>query len=207
MGRVFSGFSSGTDVVPTQFFEELLPEITDLAELKVTAFVFHLLNQFEGDNRYLFREDFTEQSRFMEGLSEDPAEAEALLDAGLEAAEERGTLLKALYDDKPIYFLNSPKGRAALERLEDGTWLPNAFVHLSGQTDLFRPTIFKLYEENIGPLTPMIAEVLKDCERDYPYEWISDAVQEAVLANARSWRYVESILRSWKENGHYGTSQ
>ena len=207
MGRVFSGFSSGTDVVPTQFFEELLPEITDLAELKVTAFVFHLLNQFEGDNRYLFREDFTEQSCFMEGLSEDPAEAEALLDAGLEAAEERGTLLKALYDDKPIYFLNSPKGRAALERLEDGTWLPNAFVHLSGQTDLFRPTIFKLYEENIGPLTPMIAEVLKDCERDYPYEWISDAVQEAVLANARSWRYVESILRSWKENGHYGTSQ
>ena len=206
MKRVFSGFSSGIEVVPTQFFEELLPDIDSLAELKVTAFIFHLLNQFEGDQRYLFREDFTEQAVFMRGLAADEAEAEALLDEGLDAAEERGTILKALYDGKPIYFLNSPKGRAALERLEDGTWLPNAFVHLSGQSDLFRPTIFKLYEENIGPLTPMIAEILKDCEKDYPYEWISDAVQEAVLANARSWRYVESILRSWKENGHHGTS-
>ncbi len=204
MPRVFSGFSSGIEVVPTQFFEELLPEINDLTELRVTVFVFYLLNQFEGDQRFLFREDFTEQARFMNSLSEDPEEAERLLDEGLAAAEERGTLLRADYEDKALFFLNSPKGRAALARLEDGSWIPNSFMHLSVQTEIFRPTIFKLYEENIGPLTPMIADVLRDCEKDYPYEWIRDAVEEAVVNNARNWRYIESILRSWKENGRHG---
>ena len=205
MTRVFSGFSSGIEVVPVQFFEELLPEISSLAELKVTVFIFHLLNQFEGDQRFLFRDDFAEQKQFMLGLSEDPDEAGRLLDEGLSAAEERGTILKALYDDKAIYFLNSPKGRAALSKLEEGSWIPNSFLHLSVQTELFRPTIFKLYEENIGPLTPMIADILRDCQKDYPYEWICDAVEEAVTNNARSWRYIESILRSWKENGRHGT--
>ena len=115
------------------------------------------------------------------------------------------SLLTALYAEKPLYFLNSPKGRAALERLEDGTWIPNSFLHLSGQSEVFRPTIFKLYEENIGPLTPMIADILRDSEKEYPYEWISDAVQEAVINNARSWRYIEKILKSWKENGQHGS--
>ena len=45
--RVFPGFSSGIEVVPSQFFEELLPYINTIAELKITAFSFHLLNQFE----------------------------------------------------------------------------------------------------------------------------------------------------------------
>ena len=205
MDKLFSGFSSGTEVVPTQFFEEILPYISDPAELKVTIFAFHLLNQFEGDKRFLLRDDYLEQEAFMEGLSEDPQEAEILLDQGLDAAEERGTFLKAAYNGKPIYFLNSPKGRNALARLEDGTWIPNAFLHLSVQTEQYRPTIFKLYEENIGPLTPMIADILRDCEKDYPYEWIRDAVEEAVTNNARSWRYIESILRNWKENGQHGS--
>ena len=205
VNRVFSGFTSGIEVVPSQFFEELVPDIESIAELKVTTFAFHLLNQFEGDKRFLLREDYTEQEQFMRGLSEDPEEAGQLLDEGLEAAEERGTFLRADYDGKALYFLNSPKGRNALASLEEGTWIPDAFLHLSVQTELFRPTIFKLYEENIGPLTPMIADVLRDCEKDYPYEWIRDAVQEAVMNNARSWRYVESILRNWKENGQHGS--
>ncbi len=207
MLQIFSGFNSGIEVIPKQFYEELLAGIDDMAEMKVTLFVFHLLNQFEGDQRFLFREDFSEQGVFMQGLSEDPAEAELLLDKGLEAAEERGTLIKALYAEKPLYFLNSPKGRAAAARLEDGTWVPNSFMHLSGRSEVLRPTIFKLYEENIGPLTPMIADILRDCEQIYPYEWICDAVEEAVTNNVRNWRYIESILRSWKENGKHGTYQ
>ena len=53
----------------------------------------------------------------------------------------------------------------------------------------------------------MIADILRTCEKEYPYEWISDAVGEAVINNVRSWRYIESILRSWKENGHHGSYQ
>ena len=201
----FPGFTSGTEVMPTQFFEELLPEIETLSELKVTVFGIYLLNQFEGDQRYLLRSDFAEQPLFMKGLSPDAETAEKLLDEGLALAEERGTFLKIGYDETDLYFLNSPKGRAALTNLQEGTWVPNAFLHLSGTTNLFRPNIFKLYEENIGPLTPMIADVLRDTEKTYPTEWIEEAMQEAVMNNARSWRYIEAILKNRKENGRNGT--
>ena len=48
---------------------------------------------------------------------------------------------------------------------------------------------------------------LDHVEQIYPYEWICDAVEEAVTNNVRNWRYIESILRSWKENGKHGTYQ
>ena len=65
-----------------------------------------------------------------------------------------------------------------------------------------RPNIFKLYEENIGPLTPLIADALKDAEQTYPPEWVAEALEIAVKNNKRNWKYVEAILRRWKEEGH-----
>lgn len=200
----FSGFSSGVETVPTQFFLELLPKIDTLHELKITLFAFYLLNQFEGEQRYLIREDFAESEPFMKGLKLLGDSADFLLDDGLEKAVLRGTLLKISYGEKTLFFLNSPKGRTAVARLEQGEWTPDAFLHLTGKADLFRPNIYQLYEENIGPLTSLMADILKDSEREYPYEWILDAIEQAVVNNARSWRYIEAILKSWKENGRNG---
>jgi DnaD/phage-associated family protein len=66
-----------------------------------------------------------------------------------------------------------------------------------------RPNIFKLYEENIGPLTPLVADALKDAEREFPAEWIADALGEAVKRNKRNWKYAEAILKRWKQDGRY----
>ncbi len=52
---------------------------------------------------------------------------------------------------------------------------------------LERPNVFKLYEENIGPLTPMIADALKDAENTFSPEWIAEAIELAVKNNKRSW--------------------
>ncbi len=207
MNSVFPGFTNGTEVVPTQFFEEILPKIDSLSELKVTTFSFYLLNQFEGDHRYLLEDDFRETEAFMNGLSPKKEEAEFLLKEGLSKTVERGTLLKITYADKDLYFMNSRKGKSAVEQLQNGSWTPDAFLHLSAKTNMFRPTIFSLYEENIGPLTPMIADILKDAEKNYSYEWISDAIRQAVLNNARNWRYIDTILINWRENGRNGTYQ
>ena len=200
----FSGFSSGVEVIPTQFFEELLPVIDTVAELKVSLFALHLLNQFEGEHRYLIRSDFTDSKLFMTGLAEQIDDAGFILDDGLEKAVLRGTLLSVRYESTPMYFLNSPKGRIAVDELETGRWVPDAFVHLTGTVNVFRPNVFKIYEENIGPLTPMIADRLKDAEQVYTQEWVSEAIEIAVVNNARSWRYIETILKSWKENGRDG---
>ncbi len=61
--------------------------------------------------------------------------------------------------------------------------------------------IFKEYESNIGMLTPMIAEELKDLEKTYPDDWIVDAIKVAVKANARTYRYIEGVLRHWSTEG------
>jgi len=66
-----------------------------------------------------------------------------------------------------------------------------------------RPNVFKLYEENIGPLTPKIADMLKDAEETYSQEWVAEALEIAVMKNVRNWKYVEAILKRWKEKGEY----
>jgi DnaD/phage-associated family protein len=64
-----------------------------------------------------------------------------------------------------------------------------------------KPNIFTLYEENIGLLTSMIAEELKDAEKTYPASWIEDAMREAVRSNRRKWSYIAAILESWAQKG------
>jgi DnaD/phage-associated family protein len=64
------------------------------------------------------------------------------------------------------------------------------------------PNIFKLYEDNIGPITPMMAEILKADEAEYPPDWIEEAIRSAVAHNARSWKYVQAILKRRQKEGH-----
>ena len=61
--------------------------------------------------------------------------------------------------------------------------------------------IFKIYENEIGFLTPMISDELKEAEKEYPLEWFKPAFKEAVDHNARNWKYIHAILKRWKIEG------
>jgi DnaD/phage-associated family protein len=69
------------------------------------------------------------------------------------------------------------------------------------------PNIYRLYEENIGPLTPLVADMLREAEQTYQSDWIEEAIRIAVQNNVRRWKYVEAILRSWKEEGRDGANR
>jgi DnaD/phage-associated family protein len=69
------------------------------------------------------------------------------------------------------------------------------------QVEVERPNIFVLYEQNIGLLSPLIAEDLKDAADQYPAEWIEAAFREAVQHNKRKWTYIRAILRRWETEG------
>lgn len=191
--------------VPEPFFNELLPHIDNLGELKVTLYVFWKLNRLEGKFRYLRQIDFSSDSAFMAGMGTSSQAAQQSLDDALERAVRRGTLLRiTLTSEKgedAFYFLNSPKGRLAAEAIRNGEWRRSDDHLAPVELGEGRPNIFRLYEENIGPLTPLIADVLREAEEAYPPLWIEEAFRIAVENNVRRWRYIEAILRSWKEEG------
>jgi DNA replication protein len=195
--KKFPGFTDSETFtqVPASFFSTLLTQVDGLDELKVTLFAIWQVGRMEGPRRFLREQDFT-------ACLPEPA-------AALEQAVQRGSLLRAVppppdRPDKgksavPLYFLNSPRGRAAAAALAKGQWQPGASPSALPPE---RPNIFKLYEENIGPLTPIIADLLKDAEQTYNPAWVAEALGIAVKNNKRNWKYVEAILRRWKEEGH-----
>jgi len=64
-----------------------------------------------------------------------------------------------------------------------------------------RPNIFVLYEQNIGLLSPLIVDELRDAADRYPTEWIESAFRAAVQHNKRKWSYIRAILRRWEAEG------
>jgi len=192
--KIFKGFTDSESFtqLPDTFFQKLLTEINDTAELKVTLFFLWRVQHMEGPFRVLCQTDFTEKDL---GLAADEVAA------GLEKAVQRGSILKSAHEADVFYFLNSPRGRAAAEAFAQGNWRESAKIMSAPVVE--RPNVFKLYEENVGPLTPMIADMLKDAEETYSDEWVSEALEIAVTRNVRNWKYVEAILKRWKEQGKY----
>jgi DnaD/phage-associated family protein len=62
--------------------------------------------------------------------------------------------------------------------------------------------LFMLYAQEIGLLTPLIADAIEDWEKSVPEKWVRDAISEAAKSNARNWKYVEAILKRWKAQGN-----
>ena len=187
----FKGFTESEtfSVLPDTFFHQLLKQIDDVAELKVTLYLIWRIEHMQGPFRALSKMDFTVKDL---GLAADE------ITSGLEKAVRRGTLLKVQKEAAVYFLLNSPRGRAGVKAVQAGQWDPKTGANAPPQE---RPNIFKLYEENIGPLTPLIADALKDAEETYPSEWIVEAIELAVRNNKRSWKYSEAILKRWKEEG------
>jgi len=186
----FTGFSSSETFtqVPDTFIH-LLGEIEDAAELKVTLYTIWRIEHIEGNFRALCETDFEVESL---GLKVEE------IRRGLEKAVERGTLLKSTHEADVFYFLNSPRGRLAAEAFTKGDWRGSAQVTSPPRE---KSNLFKLYEDNIGLLTPLISDLLREAEKNYPSAWFEEAFEIAVSRNIRNWKYVEAILTRWKDKG------
>ena len=190
----FKGFTDSETFtqLPDGFFHQLLKEIDDAAELKVTLYFLWRVEHMDGPFRVLSKMDFDVKEL---GLAADE------IKSGLEKAVKRRSLLQVKQDAAVYFLLNSPRGRATAQAIESGQWNP----HVTGSAPpMERPNVFKLYEENIGPLTPLIADALKDAEESYSDEWIAEVIELAVKNNKRNWKYCEAILKRWKEEGRHG---
>ena len=196
----FSGFPESrvaVVVLPDLVFSDLIPQIDDLAELKVTLLVLRRLAQMQSDAAPWVT---------LAELRADPAICAALGDAvetqlasALARATQRGTLLVAPWQlaDGTVerrYLANSPRGRAAQRAMQRG-------VEPARAIKTARPNIFALYEQTIGPLTAILSEDLMEAEKTYPAEWIEEAFYEAASRNKRNWKYIHAILERWRTEG------
>jgi len=193
--------------VPNVFLSTLLPEISDLVELKLTLHLFRLLYYKKGSPQFVSFNELANDAGLMSSIKENDINPEETLHRGLELATQRKTILYIAAQDgnrEDIYLLNTESNLEAAEKISNGE------IHLSGletkhiSPEIFtekQPNIFTLYEENVGLLTPMIAEELRDAEKTYPEVWIKDAIKEAVNAGKRNWRYISAILERWETEG------
>ncbi len=156
MTRQLPGFVGFPDqkmhavVVPDLFFVDLLPQIDDLAELKLTVYFFWLLNEKEGPLRYVRGDDLRRDETLLQGLALDSAlrSPSDVLEDAIERAVARNTLLRVDVEaganegrqernsrnlpssgdtstdsgtsGEDWYFLNSAKGRQSVAAIRQG---------------------------------------------------------------------------------------
>ena len=205
----FTGFPAKMQFtpVPNLFFSRLLPQINDMAELKTTLHILATLYHKRGYPRFVTYKELLVNKSLMSSLSQITKPADEVLRNALEMATKRGTILHITLDKdgkgEDIYFLNTETDKQVIAKIQSGE------IHLPGlkagrQTYIETeepPDIYTLYEQNIGMLTPMIAEELREAESLYPETWIRDAIKEAVNQSKHKWSYVAAILERWATEG------
>ena len=192
--------------VPAPLLESLLEEIDDLAELKCTLRVIAMLHVKKGHPRFVTLGELQADRTLTRSLGQDRDSASQSIEQGMAKAVRRGTIAVASVEEsgarQQLFTLNTEVNRTALEKIAEGATqvspLPVSEPWVEPEDT---PNIFALYEQNVGMLSPMIADELREAEELYPVEWISEAIREAVGLNKRSWRYISRILERWEHEG------
>ena len=191
--------------VPAPLFGPLLEEIDDLDEFKCTMRLVWLLQQKKGFPRFVTLQDVLADRVLASALSVDGRPDQGRVEAALSRAVGRGTLTTTTVEQAGqkhmAYALNTEGDREALATISASIQNDRGQGSEPWEAATERPNIFALYEANIGMLSPMIADELREAEDLYPVAWIEDAFREAVSQNKRSWRYISRILERWDQEG------
>ncbi|MFC2006190.1 DnaD domain-containing protein [Chloroflexota bacterium] len=209
--KQFSGFPAKAQFtpIPNVFFSSLLPQISDIAELRITLHIFWSLYGKRGYPRFTTYRELLSNKSLISSFGGKEKLSDEVLRGALEMAVKRGIILHLVLamDGAPedVYFINTESDKRAVSKIQNGE-LSIAGLKGGGQTYIDDeseplPDIFTLYEQNIGMLTPMIADELREAEKLYPQAWIRDAIKEAVTHGKRKWSYISAILERWSTEG------
>ncbi len=188
--------------VPDPLLGDVLQSIDSLAELKCILRALWHIHRKKGALRCVtlgeLRADPVLQSEL------DGEEIEEAMNGGA----RRGIFARASVTTErgraTLFVLNQEAQRAALRRAVAGTLtLPQGDEDSTAEPPRAknRPNVFAVYEQEIGMITPLIAEELKAAESEYSQGWIEDAIREAARNGKRSWNYIRAILRRWEREG------
>lgn len=184
--------------IPESLLTDWLPRVDNLASLKIVLYAYWIWHNSEAEFP-VFDSKALHETLEEEHMSPDQ------IQAGLKVLLSDGIFINPEPEHtawKTALVLNTPLGQAALEAIRSGT-LVQAPIDptISPKTSSSGVSIYQLYEENIGVITPILAESLRDLESEYSLEWISEAFTIAAKQNVRNLRYIEAILERWRKEG------
>lgn len=194
----FTGFPNNADQypLPGPLFGVLLEEIDSLEELKVIMRMIRMMQNKKGPVKAVNLTEILSDRILANAIGES-----SKIQKGLDSAVRRKVFLEVVSNlGSRSFFLNSTSNQDYLDK------------HKLGQQDLEpdnepwemdekRSEIYLLYEQNIGLLTPIISEKIKEADGYYPSQWIKEAIDIAVSQNKRNWSYVSAILARWQAEG------
>ncbi|MBI2936168.1 MAG: DnaD domain protein [Chloroflexi bacterium] len=205
----FAGFPARGEFtpVPNLFFGPVLEGSRDLNELKCALRCLYLLHRKKGWPKFLTLGELAADVSLLRALAAaDGVPAQEALAQSLDRCVASGVLLSLNLElegtTERLFFTNTPQGRQAMDQIRLRELTLPQLPHARPVEEVTpKRSIFHFYEQHVGVVTPLLADALKEAEALYPASWIEEAFSEAALNNKRSWRYVEAILRRWKEEG------
>ena len=204
----FTGFVRDTRYtsVPNAVLGPLLAEIDSLAELKCALRILGMIYQRRGVRPWVTLEELLADRILLDGLGNEESGAQEAVYRGVNRAVARGTLLEVRDRGEEAahirLLVNDEQGRRAAKATTTSTEMVSAVEPADSEVHTeSRANIFTLYEENIGAVTPLLADELREAEATYPWVWVQEAFREAVALGRRNWRYISRILERWAEEG------
>lgn len=199
------GFASGAPKtpVPQALLRDLAPLMTDPAELIVTLYAIEGLSRVRRYPRRLLGKDLRASRSMIEALANmcAPREWESAFTNGLDAAVERGSLLRARAVQDGVWVewiaLNDVDGRRALASPSMLAVSRPAY----GREAVYS-SVPEIWQSAFGTaMPPILTEEVKSAESRFGRPWLRDAFAEAAANDVRSWRYVQAILERWETEG------
>jgi DNA replication protein len=191
--------------IPRELFDRLV-QVQDLSELKAILCVIRFAGS--ATNRPVPSGDLLapEAARTIAG-PHNPEDAQQRAQRAVDRAVTNGSLFRITVGaatNRETYVVPvTTRTRTLVERLRsgDGSTVPGMGFPSEANISVYRPNVFAFYEQYLGPLTPLVADQLRDAERSYPRLWIEEAILAAADSQTRSWRYIETMLTRWEETG------
>ena len=199
-------FKTGQKMIPfpVQLFTEILPRLHNESQLRATLYTWYAIMSKGSGQRYVYLSQLLTDPVLLSWFTH--LGGKNGIQRGLDQSCREGIFLQLqIGEDDKILAPNDESGaRLITDMKSESVAHHNQSRDSSPETNYERTVVSNVvekYENEIGMLTPVIADMIAIAEQMYPTTWILEALDIAAQSNARSWKYVTAILARWKNEG------